>query len=203
MREKFDDFLAKIGPVGVVAQKRQFWPFVAYGFALSGDCANAHLWIDKTPTDCMQCLAVRGRIEALEKNWRGANYWFARAAREAPSIPLPLSDWGHVLLERGDYDGAIAKFESANKKGPHFADPLEMWGEALIAKNRADLALAKFEEANKYAPNWGRLHLKWGDALLWSGHSADARKQFDIASKLDLAPSEKLEVTRMKVGHGG
>ena len=105
-----------------------------------------------------------------------------------------------MLLRKGDLDGAIAKFESAHKKSPHFADPLEMWGEALIAKNRSDLALAKFEEANKYAPNWGRLHLKWGEALWWSGKHDEAKKQFAIAATLDLTPSEKSEL--MKVRHG-
>ena len=104
-------------------------------------------------------------------------------------------------MAKGDLDGAIAKFESAHRKGPHFADPLEMWGEALIAKNRSDLALAKFEEANKYAPNWGRLHLKWGEALWWSGKRDEAKKQFAIAAGLDMTPSEKSELAKVRA-HG-
>ena len=119
-----------------------------------------------------------------------------------PDIPFADTDWGQMLMAKGDLDGAITKFESANKKGPHFADPLEMWGEALIAKNRSDLALAKFAEANKYAPNWGRLHLKWGEALLWSGDKDGAHKQFAIASGLDLTQSERFELGRMTKEHG-
>jgi len=99
-------------------------------------------------------------------------------------------------MAKGDLDGAIAKFDIAHQKGPHFADPLEMWGESLVARNRSDLALAKFEEAAKYAPNWGRLHLKWGEALWWAGKHDEARKQFAIASGLDLTPSEKSELAR-------
>ena len=142
---------------------------LAYAHAMWGDTAAADAMIGRSPPDCNLCLRMRGRIRAVEKKWDAAAYWFARARAQAPSIPFAETDWGAMLMRKGDLDGAIAKFELANQKGPHFADPLEMWGEALIAKNRSDLALAKFEEANKYAPNWGRLHLKWGEALWWSG----------------------------------
>ena len=169
---------------------------IAYTLALSGDFSGAHAKIDKTPADCSVCLRTRGRIDALERNWGGADYWFARAARDAPSTPFPFTDWGMSLLARGQPDAAIAQFKLANQKGPHFADPLEGWGEALMAKNRSDLALAKFAEANKYAPNWGRLHLKWGEALLYSGKPNDARAQFVRAAQLDLAAADRGELAR-------
>jgi tetratricopeptide (TPR) repeat protein len=178
-------------------------PRVALALAKTGDVPAAWREIAKTPLDCYFCLRVRGQIAAAQKNWSSAAYWFGRAVALAPSIPFACAEWGQMLMSKGDVDGAIAKFEIAHQKGPHFADPLEMWGEVLIAKNRSDLALAKFEEAGKYAPNWGRLHLKWGEALWWAGRKGEAPKQFDIASTLDLTPSEKLEVTRMKAGHGG
>jgi tetratricopeptide (TPR) repeat protein len=177
-------------------------PLTALTEANLGDRNGAHALIDKTPLDCDMCIRFRGRIDALERNWGGARYWFERAAAQAPSLPFAYTDWGAMLLAKGDYDGAIVKFKTANLKGPHFADPLEMWGEALIAKNRSDLALAKFAEAEKYAPNWGRLHLKWGEALLWSGNKAEAKKQFATAAALDLAPSEKSELSRVRGTHG-
>jgi tetratricopeptide (TPR) repeat protein len=169
----------------------------ARAYAEKGNFRKAHELADRTPLDCYTCLWIRGVVDAREHNNQGADYWFARATRAAPSIPMAYFQWGRALFARGDLDGAIAKFAMANQKGPHFADPLEMWGEALIAKNRSDLALAKFEEAAKYAPNWGRLHLKWGEALLWSGDKAGAAKQFSIAAHLDLTSSEKSELTRM------
>jgi tetratricopeptide (TPR) repeat protein len=182
--------------------KRTNTPLDAVIDAYFGDFKGAHATIDKTPLDCEICLRFRGRIDALERNWGGADYWFARAVRFAPSIPFAYSEWGEMLLRKGDFDGAIAKFALANQKGPHFADPLEMWGEALTQKNRSDLALAKFEEAAKYAPNWGRLHLKWGEALLWTGDKTGAAKQFAAASSLDLTPSEKAEFDRTHGPHG-
>ena len=183
---KFTAVLRKSGATGILILQRRAWPIEAYGMALLGHSADSHGLIDQTPADCTICLRMRGRIDSMEKNWAGADYWFGRAARFAPSPPFAWTDWGAMLLAKGDTDGAIAKFALAHAKGPHFADPLEMWGEALIAKNRSDLALAKFEEANRYAPNWGRLHLEWGKALLWTGDKAGAKRQFEIASRLDL-----------------
>jgi tetratricopeptide (TPR) repeat protein len=180
----------------------QVSPLLAYALARTGDVKTAQSAILATPTDCYDCMRIRGRIEALQKNWAGAAYWFAQAVKKAPSIPFAYADWGQMLMAKGDLNGAIAKFTLANQKGPHFADPLEMWGEALIAQNRSDLALPKFEAANKYAPNWGRLHLKWGEALLWSGDKDGARKQFAIASRLDLTGMEKAELSGMKSAHG-
>ena len=176
-------------------------PLHALAAAHLGDAKLSHVLIDTTPADCVLCLRIHGQIDAVEGNWDGAAFWFARASRLAPSIPATDNDWGRTLMAKGDLDGAIAKFARAHRKGPHYADPLEMWGEALIAGNRSDLALAKFEEAAKYAPNWGRLHLKRGEALLWSGDKNGAQKQFAIAAGLDLSTSEKSELARMRA-HG-
>jgi tetratricopeptide (TPR) repeat protein len=189
------------GNAFVVIRARRIWPASAYASAAIGNFAAAHTLVDKTPRDCYFCVRMRGRIDAVGKNWNGATYWFTEAARQGPSLPSAYAEWGAMLLAKGDYVAAIEKFREANLKGPHFADPLEMWGEALIAKNRADLALPKFEEANKYAPNWGRLHLKWGEAQWWSGNNELARKQFAVAAGLDLSVSEKSELARMRA-HG-
>jgi tetratricopeptide (TPR) repeat protein len=130
-------------------------------------------------------------IASEAHQWGRADYWFARAVADAPSIPFAHEDWSRSFLARGKLDEAIAQFKLSNQKGPHFADPLEGWGEALMAKNQSHLALAKFAEAEKYAPNWGRLHLKWGEALFYAGKTDEAAKQFARAGQLDLTPSEK------------
>ena len=200
LKSTFEAFFKSQGAAGTVAEERQLWPIFAQALALAGDMKGAHALVDKSPLDCTICLRERGILDTMDRNWGGADYWFARAAKDAPSPPFVWTDWGRMKLRQGDARAAIAKFEIAHGKGPHFADPLEMWGEALMLDHRADVALAKFEEAEKYAPNWGRLHLKWGEALVWSGDKAGAKTQFAIAAALDLAPSEKSELAR--VTHG-
>jgi tetratricopeptide (TPR) repeat protein len=143
--------------------------YYALALAQSGDFAKADAVIAPTPADCDICTRMRGRIAALEKHWDRAEFWFARYAAQAPDMPFAMSDWGRMLLARGDAAGAIAKFQAAREKGPRFADPLEGWGEALVMQNRSDLALEKFAEAAKYAPNWDRLRREWAAARRYAG----------------------------------
>jgi Tfp pilus assembly protein PilF len=171
-------------------------PLLAYALAKTGDFAAAHRAIDGTPADCYLCLNMRANIDALQDNWGGAQYWFARAVSASPSSPFAYTDWGSMLLAQGKPDEAIEKYAIASQKGPHFADAPEGWGAALMAKNQSHLALAKFAEAEKYAPNWGRLHLKWGEALGYAGKPDEAKAQFVRAAQLDLTPSEKSELAR-------
>jgi tetratricopeptide (TPR) repeat protein len=194
--------MTKLGPAAIPLAKRDAAPLEAVIDAHLGRLAQARALIGTTPLDCETCLFDRGLVDEVARNRGGAAYWFARADAYAPSFPFVDTEWGRMLLSRGDANGAIAKFQIANQRSPHFADPLEGWGEALMAKNRSDSALAKFEEADKDAPNWGRLHLKWGEALWWSGDKEGARKQFATAAGLDLTPSEKSELTRMRAAHG-
>ncbi len=186
-----------IGPITTV----YLIPLQADADAHLGNFAHAHELIDRSALDCYLCVRVRGNVAALERNWSAAEQWYARAAQLAPSLPFAYLEWARMRATKDDLDGAIAKLDVAHAKGPHFADPLEMWGEVLIRKNRSDLALAKFEEANKYAPNWGRLHLKWGEALWWAGKHDEAKKQFAIAVRLDMTPSEKVELAKVSA-HG-
>jgi tetratricopeptide (TPR) repeat protein len=173
-------------------------PYWASALAKKGDVPGAREMIGKTSLDCDACVRARGRIAAVAHDWDAAAHWFAMVSARSPHVPLADTDWGAMLMAKGDLDGAIAKFERADAIGPHFADPLEMWGEALMAKNRSDQALAKFAEADKYAPNWGRLHLKWGEALWWFGDKDGARKQFAAASSLDLSQADRVELARME-----
>jgi len=177
----------------------QVRPWTALAKSKTGEIASAESLIAMTPGDCYDCIRIRGMIASEAKVWGRADYWFAKAVADAPSIPFAREDSGRSLLSRGKPDDAIVQFTIANQKGPHFADALEGWGEALMAKNQSHLALAKFAEAEKYAPNWGRLHLKWGEALVYAGKRDEAKAQFARAAQLDLTPSEKAEL--QKVAH--
>jgi tetratricopeptide (TPR) repeat protein len=178
-------------------RERVLRPLAALARAKLGDIAGAERDIAATPGDCYDCVRVRGQIAAAANQGGRADFWFARAVQDAPSVPFAYADWGAALLARGDAAGAIAKFKLSNAKGPHFADALEGWGEALMTQNRSDLAMAKFAEAAKYAPNWGRLHLKWGEALAYAGKKQDAQNQFALTATLDLTAAEKAELARM------
>ena len=118
-RAEFDVFLGKLGALGQLSERRQFYPFLALGLAMTGDAKSAHAFIDKTPVDCTVCLRQRANIDAWEHNWGGADYWFARAV-SLPSPPFVWTDWGSAKLRQGDLKAAIARFEIAHEKRPAF-----------------------------------------------------------------------------------
>ena len=182
--------------IGRSLRKPNVAPVLAVAQAHLSHFTEAERELSGMPGDCYPCLIAHARVAELEKQAARADFWFARAMAEGPSLPFAEEEWGRALLGRHQPDAAIEKFKLANKKGPHFADALEGWGEALMAKNQSHLALAKFEGAEKYAPNWGRLHLKWGEALLYAGKRDEARAQFARAAALDLTPPEKSELAR-------
>jgi len=176
----------------------QVRPWTALAKAKLNDAAGAQALIAATPADCYDCTRIRGQIAGIAGQYERADWWFARAVHDAPSIPFAYEDWGRSQLARAKPDAAIEKFKLANRKGPHFADALEGWGEALMAKNQSHLAQAKFKDAENYAPNWGRLHLKWGEALAYTGEADAAKAQFTRAAQLDLTPSEKSELAQQQ-----
>lgn len=196
LADTLEVMVAELGPGAISFETNTVRPYASLAMAMLGNVDGAKRRIEHTPLNCDLCGRMRGRIAAVEHRWAAAAYWFGMVSARTPSIPFADTDWGMMLLQKGDPAAAIEKFKSAHRKGPHFADPLEGWGEALMLQNRSDLALAKFKEANAYAPNWGRLHLKWGEALLYSGDKAGAKTEFARAAALDLTGAERRDLAK-------
>jgi len=169
----------------------RFIAMTATVYAHAGRLAEARALLSDTAMDCAWCLMARGLLAAQQRDWAAVDRWYGEAARQTPSVPLAYTDWGKALLEKGDLDGAIDKLSRAHRITPAFADPLELWGEALMRKGDLAGAIAKFQAADKSAPRWGRNHMMWGEALMLSGRYAEARRQYEIASGLDLSKPDR------------
>ncbi len=178
-------------PIYGLMQRSWIWPLEALAMARTGDGPGALALIGTTPLDCYLCLRVRGQIAAPAKDWPRADRWFAEAARQSPSAGGAFTDWGRMLLAKGDPDGAVAKLALAHAKAPRFADPLELWGEALMKKGDHAGAAALFRQADALAPRWGRNHLMWGEALMLEGRYREARAQYEAAEGLDLTRPDR------------
>jgi tetratricopeptide (TPR) repeat protein len=105
----------------------------------------------------VDCYRFRGDVLDLRGDWAGAQQWYEKAVKLAPSIPSGYYFWGLALAKHGDLDGAEAKLKEANQRGPHWADPLKAWGDVLMKQGKTKDAVVKYDEALKYAPNWKQL----------------------------------------------
>jgi tetratricopeptide (TPR) repeat protein len=105
----------------------------------------------------VDCYRSRGDVLDLRGDWSGAQEWYAKAVKLAPSIPAGYYSWGMALVHHGELDAALAQFKQAHAKGPHWADPLRAWGDVLVKQDKPREAVAKYDEALKYAPNWQAL----------------------------------------------
>jgi len=103
------------------------------------------------------CYRNRADVLDLRGDWTGAQEWYVKAIKLAPSYPDGNYYWGVALFKHGDLKGAEEQFRLANDNGPHWADPLKAWGDVLVKQGKTKEAVAKYDEALKYAPNWKQL----------------------------------------------
>jgi tetratricopeptide (TPR) repeat protein len=103
------------------------------------------------------CYRYRADVLDLRGDWVGAQEWYLKAIKLAPSYPDVYYAWGLALAEHDDLKGAEEQFRLANLKGPHWADPLKAWGDLLVKIGNPKEAIAKYDAALKYAPNWKQL----------------------------------------------
>jgi tetratricopeptide (TPR) repeat protein len=132
--------------------------FAALTYEKTGQPAKADAALDAVGTfTFVDCYRFRGDVLDVRGDWAGAQAWYAKAVKLAPSVPAGYYSWGMALAKHGDLDGAALKLKDANQKGPHWADPLKAWGDVLAKQGHTKEALAKYDEALKYAPNWKQL----------------------------------------------
>jgi tetratricopeptide (TPR) repeat protein len=134
--------------------------FAAVSYEKTGQSAKAEAALNAVGTlTLVDCDRFRADVLDLRGDWPGAQAWYAKAVKLAPSIPSGYYSWGVALAKHGNLEAAAVKFKSANQKGPHWADPLKAWGDVLIKQGRRNEAIEKYDEALRYAPNWAALKI--------------------------------------------
>lgn len=118
----------------------------------------------------------------------------------APPHPMVEAIAGHVYMDSGDLDAAIARFAAALQRYPNKMQLVYDYPEALLKAKRAreaaaflDLQLVRFPEdgplhriaAQAYADlgNQMEVHRHQGEYYAWQGDLRGAVAQFEIATK--------------------
>jgi tetratricopeptide (TPR) repeat protein len=107
---------------------------------------------------------------------------------------LRLNEEGIKLVNRGDYEDAIARFTKARSLLP--ADPTlkrnlatarSRHGARLLAAGKEDEAIRQFRMAVALMPTEAVHHANLGIALIRSGNSEDGKKSLEAAIRVDPA----------------
>jgi tetratricopeptide (TPR) repeat protein len=155
---EWDSFALAYASPAVSTQDPNFLCFAAVAYERNDQPAKADAALNSVgKLHFVDCYRFRGDVLELRGDWAGAQDWYEKAVKLAPSIPSGYYSWGAALAKHGDLPRAAAKFRDANQKGPHWADPLKAWGDVLLRQDKPHDALAKYSEALKYAPNWKEL----------------------------------------------
>jgi tetratricopeptide (TPR) repeat protein len=109
------------------------------------------------PLTFLDCYRYKADVLDMRGNWVGAQEWYTKAVKLAPSLPAGYYSWGLALAKHGEFSAAIDQLRLANLKAPTWADPLKAWGDVLVGQGHAEEGLAKYDEALKFAPNWKEL----------------------------------------------
>src|ERR1700733_3448238 len=155
---EWDAYVTPYAHPGVSTQNPTYICYSAVTYQKTGQPGKADAALNAVgKLTFVDCSRFRGDVLDLRGDWAGAQQWYAKAVKLAPSTPSGYFSWGLALAKHGDLEGAAAKFKGANLKGPHWADPLKAWGDVLKAQRKIKEALGKYNAALKYAPNWKQL----------------------------------------------
>ena len=96
----------------------QIYPWMALAKAKLGDFAGAEAAIAATPGDCYDCLRIRGMIAAEARQWPRADFWFAKAVHDGPSLPFAHTRLGRVAPRPRQARRRHREVRDCQQKGP-------------------------------------------------------------------------------------
>ncbi len=146
-------------------------------------------------------FAARTVVQTLV--WRDSGTVFANALRVNPRSAQAHCNYGMVLGDRGDFEGALRHAMLAARNAPGRTDLLNNLGIAFAERGRLPEAVATFREAIRIKPGEAGSHYHLGVALADTGDLAGAASAFREATRLNPASVEawyRLGTTLGKTG---
>lgn len=133
-----------------------------------------------------------GLISAQQGKYDEAMERYNAALALKPDFVLTVYNVGNVLLEKKQYDQAIAKYKETLKldsklvRTPH---AYTQWGVALTRQGQIDAAIPLFEKAIAVNPMYADAYYRLGLAYRDKGRTKDAQEMIQRA--VDRAPDRK------------
>jgi tetratricopeptide (TPR) repeat protein len=105
-----------------------------------------------------------------------------------PGSAMALYRLGEIYTRQGRWDEAIAALQKSLWINPAFSGPYILLGKAYTKKGQTETAEGMLRRAVEYDPNNKSAHYLLGQLLQQTGRLDEAKKEFEIAERLQDAP---------------
>ncbi len=128
----------------------------------------------KHDTEKTAGLLHRARRSIKDRDWEAARGLLETLLGSGPQTAETYNDYGRVLNNLGDLNGAAQAFASAVKLAPDFAEAFNNLGHVLRTRGEYERAEKNFARAVQLQPEYARAHFNRASALNLLGRNADA-----------------------------
>jgi tetratricopeptide (TPR) repeat protein len=160
--------------------------------ALAGAGLTAFLHFAFSQRPCLRVSLYAGALAILgmlswRQTWMYQNKTTFWAYNEAlnPTSLVVYSNLGVDLLEKGQWDEAMAIFQKAVEAAPDNANAHYNLGNAFLSKGKVDEATAQFQKALEINPDLAEAHSNLGKVLAQQGQMDAAMVQFQEALEIN------------------
>lgn len=117
--------------------------------------------------------------------WHNADTLWSHAIEIYPNEPRIMTNYGDVLVRRGEVEEGIEQFREALRIAPLYSIARNKLAIALAGQGKFNLAIEEYREAIRISPNYSHAHNNLGVAFALSGDMNLAIEQFREALRID------------------
>ncbi|MDP2377344.1 lipopolysaccharide assembly protein LapB [Reyranella sp.] len=132
-------------------------------------------------------LTMRGSLLAEDGEFRQAASFYEMAIKLDWQFAVAYYNWGNLLMEMQDHDGAIEKYRKATEFRPSYEEAHYNWALALLRKSDVEGGTAKLRKRSKVAGNAAEYRALWARVLAVQRKHEEAVDQ--IREALAINPS--------------
>jgi Flp pilus assembly protein TadD len=149
---------------------------------------DARAWCQRAlqqQPDQMEALAARGALELAAEDPQAALGWFGRALEVRPDDGRTWSGLALAKMLVRDFAGADEAFGRATAGNLRHTGTWVAWGWCRLLRNDSEAARQVFEESVRLDRSFGEGHGGLAVALLQLGRGEEAKRELQIALRLD------------------
>jgi Flp pilus assembly protein TadD len=213
------DYLVALGNIAVRAQK--FEPAIGYyKQVLDKQPRSADVWLrlgetqrrkgdtksavesfnkakDLAPTNVLPYVQLALMYDSMNQRDQ-AKPLYEQVLKIQPDHPIALNNLAYMLAETGaDLDQAMTMAQRAKQKMPNSADVADTLGWIYIRKNLSDSAISIFQDLTRKEPKRSTYHYHLAMALAQKGDKVQARRELELASRLDPPAEEQRKILEL------